>query len=197
MTKIIPIAEMGKYREEILETFRSGGVVLYPTDTQYGLGVIARDREAVEKIHAIKKTDKPVSVIVPDIASVEKYVFVNDAARKLMQKYLPGALTLILPAKDKEFSENLGNSQEIGVRIPDKKEILDIVRELGEPITTTSANIYGQEPATNCRDILKVLSGIDLAIDGGEAKTKASTIVQFSGEDFKVIRQGNVDTSAE
>ena len=193
MTKIIPISEIEKYKEEILETFKKGGVVLYPTDTQYGLGVIARNRLAVEKINEIKKTgDKAQSIIVSDIEMANKCVNINDLAREVMKKYLPGALTIILPAKDKELAKSRGNEKEIGVRIPDKKEILDIVKELGEPITTTSANITGQEPATNCVDILNGLEGIDLAIDGGELGNKASTIVLFNDSDFEILRQGSL-----
>lgn len=199
-TKIIHLSEVSKHKEEILETLRNGGVVLYPTDTQYGLGVVARNRSAVEKIAEIKKTGNAIgrgggiSIIVPNIAVADKCVFINDKARKLMDQHLPGALTLILPAKDKELARSRGNEQEIGIRIPDQKYILDIVSELGEPITTTSANISGQAPKTNCEDILADLSGIDLAIDGGELNGAASTIVRFAENenDMELIRQGSI-----
>lgn len=167
---------------------------MYPTDTQYGLGVLAGNRGAVERVIEVKRArrDKTVSVIVSDIEMAEKYVFVSDKARRLMEKYLPGALTLILPSKDKNLAKSCGNEHEIGVRIPDQKEILQIVSELSEPITTTSANISGVEPKTDCKYIINDLKGIDLAIDGGELKGEASTIVKLSGSDCEIVRQGSL-----
>lgn len=194
MTKIINISEVEDYSDEIIATFKEGGVILYPTDTQYGLGVLAKKKELVERVNKIKKArlDKPVSVIVSDITMAERYVYINDEARKLMCKYLPAALTLILPAKDRVLADSVGGQDAIGIRIPDHDGILEIVRKLDEPIITTSANVSGKEPAKNYADILASLEGIDLAIDGGSLDNAASTIVKFSVTEprFKIVRQG-------
>jgi tRNA threonylcarbamoyl adenosine modification protein (Sua5/YciO/YrdC/YwlC family) len=179
---------------EIIDTFKKGGVVLYPTDTQYGLGVIARDSVAVQKVREMKRSeaDRTISIIVPDMEAVTRYVYVNDVARALMQRHLPGALTLILPAKDKALAKSRGNEYEIGIRIPNQADILQIVRELGEPITTTSANITGHKPGTTCQEILGMLDGIDLAIDGGTLDNEASTLIAWTESGFRLIRQGSV-----
>ncbi len=197
MTKIIHVSEIDEYFDEIICVFTNGGVVLYPTDTQYALGVLATSEEGTKKINTIKKitTNKPVSVVVSDMEMVERYVYVNDEARILMEKYLPGPLTLILPAKDNELAQNMGNENKIGIRIPDRGDILRIVKELSLPVTATSANISGQVPDVDCRSILSGLEGIDLAIDGGDLKGKPSTIVEFSGSDFSIIRKGVLDLS--
>lgn len=192
MTKIIHISETDKYLDDIIEAFINGGVVLYPTDTQYALGVLASSKEAVEKINNLKQIadKKAVSVVVSDVQMATRYVCINEYVRSLMDKYLPGPLTLILPAKDKELSQNVGSENQIGIRIPDKKEVLKIVNELDCPITTTSANISGEEPAASCAQVLEALPGIDLAIDGGMLENEASTIIECSDSEFKIIRQG-------
>ncbi|MCD5381135.1 MAG: threonylcarbamoyl-AMP synthase [Candidatus Pacebacteria bacterium] len=192
MTKIIHISEIYEHVNEIIKTFKNGGVVLYPTDTQYALGVLARSETAIEKISSIKEvsSQKAVSIVVSDIEMAAKYVYFNDYTRGLMDKYLPGPLTLILPAKDIYLAKNIGNEDKIGIRIPDKSGILNIVKELDCPITTTSANISGQEPGDSCRQVLKDLQGIDLAIDGGELENEASTVIECSDSGFEVIRQG-------
>ncbi len=193
-TRVIPLSAVNKHIDEIVKTFKQGGVVLYPTDTQYGLGVIARNRQAVEKVNAIKhaNVNKAVSIIVSSIKEAEKYVHVNERAKKIMEKHLPGALTVILPAKDIELAKSRGDEKEIGVRIPAQDDVLKIVQTLGEPITATSANLHGQIPYTNCQDILDSLSGIDLAIDGGTLDGEASTIIRFIRDDFEIIRVGSI-----
>jgi L-threonylcarbamoyladenylate synthase len=197
MTRIIQYSHIKEHLEEIVQVFRDGGVVLYPTDTQYGLGVMARNRSAVEKVHAVKKEDvtKPLSIIVPSVDVIGTYVHVCSGAQKLIDAHLPGALTLVLPAKDKELARSRGDETEMGVRVPDTPHILRMVTQLGDPITTTSANIHGTAPKKNCKEILSELEGIDLAIDAGTLQDVPSTIVRFEDgatDTFTVLRAGAV-----
>ncbi len=184
-------------------TGRAGGAVLYPTDTLYGLGADAFSDEAVARIYAIKGRDerKPIHAIVADLAMAETYAEVNDRARKLAEKFLPGPLTLILKKKP-EFTSGIGTGMTtIGIRIPDNAFCLTLARTFGKPFTTTSANLAGAEPLRSVPDILDQLgekaAAIDLAIDAGVLlESKPSTVVDVSTGDMKILREGAIPTSA-
>lgn len=181
---------------------KKGGVIIYPTDTLYGLGVLASNEEAVKKVKLIKNridestSKKPISIIVSDKEMLENYVETNDSCNKLISKYLPGKLTLILKSKNKELSKNLNSGDTLGIRIPDNNFVLNLVKELGEPITTTSANLAGQSTKSTVDEILEDLGEniklIDLAIDQGVLSGKGSTVVDFTNDEIKVLREGEV-----
>lgn len=131
----------------------SGGVILYPTDTLYGLGADALSDEAVAKIKRIKgrNEQKPIHAVVADMAMAERYAGVNNVARSLAQKFLPGPLTLILKKKEGIETGIARDMSTFGIRIPDNVFCLDLAREFGKPFTTTSANASGvsqSEPST-------------------------------------------------
>jgi L-threonylcarbamoyladenylate synthase len=195
MPSIIPFSHIAEHYDEIVGALRAGAVMLYPTDTQYGLGSLARNPEAVANVNAVKHADtaKPLSIIVQDTSAISRYVHVSQEAQRLIDTYLPGALTLVLPAKDTELARSTGSEKGIGVRVPDTSGILELVRRIGDPITTTSANIHGTQPKTTCTEILRELSGIDIAIDAGDLGSVPSTMVHFpekDSDDFTVLRQG-------
>lgn len=200
MTKVLNI-QNGIAEEnlrEIISILNNGGVILYPTDTQYGLGAIATDNIALDKIREIKNRDKSkaISIIVSDTDMALKYVSIPNTAQDLINKHLPGALTLILPARDTELSENLGNNLKIGIRIPDQQDILNLVKQLNMPITTTSANISGQIPAYTVDEIMLQFGEsadlIDMILDNGILDENASTIVEINENEVIVLREGGV-----
>jgi L-threonylcarbamoyladenylate synthase len=176
----------------------SGGVVLYPTDTLYGLGADAFSDKAVAKVYAIKGRDekKPIHCIVPDIETAEAYAEVNELARKLAEKFLPGPLTLVLKKRtniDSGIAKNIGT---IGLRIPQNNFCIELAKAFG-PYTTTSANVAGGSDQRNVADILSQLGAhaslIDLVIDVGELpEREPSTVVDLSSGQLKVLREGAV-----
>ncbi|MCB9806156.1 threonylcarbamoyl-AMP synthase [Candidatus Nomurabacteria bacterium] len=200
MTEIIKIDDLNQVdtgvENKIVETLKTGGIILYPTDTLYGLGARISNKDAVNKVRKIKERDsqKPISILVSNKDMLGRYVETNEVANQLIGNYLPGALTLILTSKDKDLSNLLGSDEKLGVRIPDVPFILKIVEKLDCPITTTSANISGKENLNNVTGILEQLREnkdlIDLVIDAGEVTGQNSTIVDVADEKPNVIRQG-------
>src|SRR3989344_7237171 len=152
--------------ERAAEVLRAGGVVLYPTDTLYGLGADAFSDEAVAKVYAIKgrETDKPIHCIVADIEMAEQYAEMSRAAEHLAAAFLPGALTLILSAKGgpafggkKLGSGILHGMDAIGIRIPKNDFCIALAKKFGKPYTTTSANVSGEVPQGSVEEILAQL----------------------------------------
>lgn len=182
-----------------VEVLRRGGVIIYPTDTLYGLGADATNEEAIEKIYAIKGRDenKPIHVIVGDCDMAEEYVELNKEARILAQKFLPGPLTLVLKKKNTTPSLLTGGRKTLGVRIPNNTFCRELARRFGKPITTTSANKSGEEPSQSIEGILKQLgeekNTIDLALNMGEVKnTTPSTVVDVSKGEINILREGAI-----
>ena len=176
---------------EAIDIMANGGVILYPTDTVYGLGANIFNNDAVERIYAIKKRDqsKPLSVLVQDIESLELIDDLNRSSREIINKWLPGPFTFILNKKN-VVSPYVSASSKVGVRIPDYK----IARSLASlfPITTTSANLTNEDTLSNPQDILKQIgSDIDLVIDVGNLdKARPSTVIDLSSSKPTLVRNG-------
>ena len=176
---------------EAIDIMAKGGVILYPTDTVYGLGANIFNNEAVQRIYEIKKRDpsKPLSVLVQDTESLELIADLNRNSREIVNKWLPGPFTFILNKK-KIVSPYVSASAKVGVRIPDYK----IARALASlfPITTTSANITNECTLSNPQDILKQIGDtVDLVIDVGDLdKAKPSTVIDLSSSKPTLVRNG-------
>lgn len=183
---------------QTVRVLKDGGVVLYPTDTIYGLGADALSTAAIQKVYALKARDvgKPLHCIVADLEMAAKYAIVNDAARVIARKFLPGPLTLVLKKRDDAHPALSEGRAEFAIRIPDSTFCLEIARAFG-PFTTTSANLSGENPATTVLEILAQFAdaaqGIDLIIDGGPAALGApSTIVSLVSDSPEILREGAV-----
>lgn len=173
-----------------------GGIVLYPTDTIYGLGVNALDRNALARLKELKGREKkkPISVIVPDIAAMAKYGVLNQKARSLAERFLPGALTLVVPATDFLPQDSMLNGN-IGMRIPDDPFCLALAHAFSAPYTATSANRSGHITPHTAHGTIEHFGSfahnIDLVIDGGPRTSGVpSTVVLCKGEDTHVLRDG-------
>ena len=177
---------------------QKGNIILYPTDTVYGLGVDAFNAEAVAALQSLKgrTEDKHFLVIVPDIETIEKYAVLHEAARNLAERFLPGPLTLVLPVKD-SVPSFLAHDGTLGFRIPDNEFCLEVARALGRPYITTSANRSGMQTAQSVQAILEQFgeqaSEISLVVDEGEMVAgKPSAIVRFTSETPELIREGSL-----
>lgn len=171
---------------EAIEVMADGGVVLYPTDTVYGLGANIFNKKAVKKVFELKRRNptKPLSILVKDLDDIEIIAKVGAYERKYLNKYLPGPYTLILNKKSIVSRTVTGGLNQVGVRIPDNR----ISRELAKifPITTTSANLAGFEVNQSVDDILSQLNDeVDLVIDVGTLKeTNPSTIINLTTKEL-------------
>ena len=194
--KIIKIYELDENeRKKVLEFLKeeilNGKIIICGTDTLYGLCANALDENAVKKVYELKKRDpnKPISIFLKDKEDIEKYAYTNDISKKIIDKFLPGALTIIL--KKKDIIPDIVSKDYIGIRIPDSK----IIRELSIiPLTATSANLSGEESPTSADEISEELKEkVDLIIDTGTCKYKTpSTIIKIVDDNVELIREGAI-----
>lgn len=174
-------------------------IVLYPTDTIYGLGVDATDADAVSHLFELKgrNENKPISIVVSDVEMMRQYAEVTPLAEKLTAKFLPGKLTIVLKAKNLPDNLTAGTGT-VGIRIPNHPVPLRLVRELGKPITATSANVADQPTLSSLKEILAQFGEragmITEVIDEGLLpESLPSTVVDARGEEPVVLRKGAID----
>lgn len=178
---------------------QAGGVVAFPTDTVYGIGVSAFDIKAIEKIYDVKGRShlKAIPILVGDLESLERITPpISPLIQQIIAKFWPGALTLVMPLLP-EMPENLSPTPTVGLRLPDHEQVRDLLRETG-PLAATSANISGENSALTAAEVMQQLDGrIDLILDGGSVPgTQASTVLDCSGEKLKVLREGPISLNA-
>lgn len=178
---------------------QNGGVIVYPTDTLYGLGANALNEDAILKIFKIKKQDrnKPISVIVKDIKMARKIACIDSKVEKILNKIWPSPITVVLRKKDIISDILTGNSETVAIRIPDNKFISALMKKIDFPITTTSANISGENNLLKSKEIVEKFKkekfAPDLFIDTGDLKNPtASTIIDLTTPAPKIIRTGIV-----
>ncbi len=168
-----------------------GKVIVFPTDTVYGIGTSWIDYEGIEKIYDLKKRDgrKPLAVLVYSFEQIKDYIeIVNEQTINLVNKYWPGAVTFIFKKKD-SFDYPLDT---IAFRVPNSKIALEILEKFG-PLATTSVNLSGEEPINNVDDIKDKFANIDYIItDKEEFSSVSSTIVDLTTKEIKIIRQGEI-----
>ncbi|OGG76849.1 threonylcarbamoyl-AMP synthase [Candidatus Kaiserbacteria bacterium RIFCSPLOWO2_01_FULL_54_24] len=181
---------------------RAGGVVLYPTDTLYGLGSDALSDEAVAKIYAIKRREKwkPIHAIVADLEMAGRYAELTDDVRSFAKQLPKGQVTFILKKRAGSNSGILNGLDTFGFRIPDNELCIALTRAFDGPVTATSANVSGMESGSTVEGILAQLGEnarhIDLILDTGELPTRApSTVVDLSGETPVILREGAIPNS--
>ncbi|MFH1326231.1 MAG: L-threonylcarbamoyladenylate synthase [Candidatus Falkowbacteria bacterium] len=189
--------------KEIVYNFKDGQVGIFPTDTVYGLGGRADKLSVIKKIYNLKKRDqkKPLLILVSNITMAKKYVKVNKVQEKFLRSKWPSyaqsatagkpsALTVVLKSKGVLPKELTGGTSKIGVRLPDDRFLLKIIKQLNAPLIATSANISGQPSVCDVKNI-KIKP--DFIVDGGKSsKSKESTVVDLTNEKVIILRQGNV-----
>ncbi len=182
----------------VVDVLNAGGVIAYPTDTIYGIGCDIFNKKGVKKIYQIKNRDprKPFSFICSDLSDVSNYAQVSNFAFKTMKRQLPGPFTFVLEATRIVPDLLTTRQRTVGIRIPDDPITLSIVRELGHPIVTTSANVSSEQPELDPADIETTMGHqLDLVVDGGNRLANPSTVISLIGDRVEVLRQGSGDTS--
>lgn len=181
------------------EIIRNHGTIAFPTDTIYGIAVDVFSVEGIQKIYKIKErpSEKALPVLIGEFSQLDSLVlFVSDSVRKIIEAFWPGPLTLILP-KGPEVSTDLSPYPTIGVRMPNLPFTLTLLCETG-PLATTSANLSGGSNPMTAQDVIAQLDGrVDLILDGGPTPGPVpSTIVDVSGSEMKILRQGAISLEA-
>ncbi len=182
-----------RHLERIAELLRQDGVIAYPTDTLFGLGCLASRKKAVDRILQIKGRDpkKPMSILCADMEMLCRYArHLDTPTFRLLKQMLPGPYTVLLPAS-REVPRYLQNKRVVGLRIPDHPFCLGLTKLLGEPIITTSANLSGQPTLNTAWELEEELGhALDMVVDCGQPLGQGSTIVDLSGEEPALVREG-------
>lgn len=184
--------------EQVVEILRNDGVIVYPTDTTYGIGCSIFSRRGIERIYRIKEREKgkPMSFICSSISEISRYARVDDRVFKILKKTLPGPYTFILEATRIVPDLVMTRQKTVGIRMPDNPVCRALVEQLGNPVITTSANRSGSEPIGDPHLIHDEFGNlVDLVIDGGILPSAVSTVISLVGPEPEVIRPGVGDTS--
>ena len=190
MTKIITKQNI----EEVVHVIENDGIVAFPTETVYGLGVRFGSRVALDRLMEAKQRDysKAVTLMLADKKEINQYAYVNDKAKKLIDKFMPGMITLVFKKKEDVDSYMTNGKETIGIRIPDSEYVLNLIKKTG-PLFVTSANLSSHQNTTTTNEVLMQLEGrIDLIVDGKTSDNIASTVVDVSEDEIKILRVGKI-----
>ncbi len=190
--QVIPVARLAEHWDEVVRVLRDGGIIAYPTDTLYGLGASIFSPAGLTQIFTLKDRDsnKPMSIVCADLAETQKYAVVASHVNRLMKEILPGPFTIILAAGSKTPPQVCSEVGKVAIRIPKSEVALGIVRHLGHPITSTSVNKAGCPPLTEPAEIIKQFPDLDIVIDAGSLRGIGSTVIDVTGEELRVVREG-------
>lgn len=190
---IHPIDPQNRHVKAAAEVLRSGGLVIYPTDSVYGLGCDLFNKKAVARIYQIKGNDKRklLSFICPDLKGIAEYAYVSNPAYKIMRHLLPGPYTFILTATKQVPRILLENRKTVGIRVPDNPICQALLAEGNSPIISTSACLPGQAYLSDPDEIAETfVRTVDLFLDAGPGGLEPSTVVDLTGEEPVLVRQG-------
>ena len=182
----------------VVDILEQGGLIGYPTDTVYGVGCDLFNPEAIQKVRRLKKPEekKPLSFICSDLKDISRYAFVSNYAYKAMKRLLPGPYTFILKATKLVPQIAQTKQKTVGIRIPDNRICLALVKELGHPIISTSVSKPDEGLYNDPAEIEERFGKrLDLVIDGGMIVAEHSSMIDLTGDFPKVIRVGKGDVS--
>jgi len=178
--------------EKASQIISQGGIVIFPTDTVYGIGCDPYNKASIEKIYKIKSRDiiKSVPVLTYSIETAERIAQFDQLAKKIVKKFWPGPLTIILKVTDEKIKKSLNLENKIAIRVPNHKCTLELLKRCNY-LVGTSANISGDLPYTNPEECLKKMQNYDVFVDGGIITSDGeSTIIEIENEEIKIIREG-------
>ena len=173
--------------EEIVETLLNDGVVAFPTETVYGLGVVYDSKKAIDRLIEAKRRDmsKRFTLMLADLEEINRYALVTERDRQVIKAFMPGDITVILKSRFQD--------ETIGIRIPDDDFVRRLIRACKKPLYVTSANISHQPSAKNTKEVLDQLDGrINMVVEGECGSGEASTVVDLTQDPICVLRQGRI-----
>lgn len=181
--------------DECASVLKNGGILVFPTETVFGIGVASNSKENYDKLVEVKRRppDKPFTLMCSSINQFKDIVEINDLTRKIIDKFMPGPLTLILKTK-KDIPEYLDlGTGFVGIRVPDDDFVLKLINKVGYPLLVPSANKSGDAPAMNHHEAYEFFKNDDVKIVEGVCKdTIPSTVLKINGENVVVLRNGPI-----
>jgi tRNA threonylcarbamoyl adenosine modification protein (Sua5/YciO/YrdC/YwlC family) len=184
--------------EQVAEVLRSDGVIIYPTDTVYGLGCDINSKKALERVRRIKKIDnkRHLSFVFSDLKQISHYAQVTDNAYRILRRFLPGPYTFVLKATRLVPRIVLTKRNEVGIRIPDNRICQALVAKIGNPILSSSVRMPDDQLLDDPGEIARRYKGqVDFVIDGGVFLPEPSSIISLLDDQPVVLRQGKGDVS--
>ena len=178
---------------QIVESYKNGKIIAFPTDTVYGIGCDPFNKNSISRIYELKRRngEKRFPILGLSKMELEKIVEFNLDAEKISEKFWPGQVTLLLPIK-KEMNEKIESNGKLAVRVPNNECILSILKKC-KLIVGTSANISNEESISDSSEFKTKLPGIDILVNGGKIISSGeSTIIDFVGDELKIIREGSI-----
>ncbi len=196
--QINPVHPQPRHITKIVQILKADGVIVYPTDTVYGLGCDIQSKKALEKVRRIKRIDnkRHLSFVFADLKAIAEYAQVDDAAYKILRRYLPGPYTFVLQATRLVPRIVLTRRQEVGIRIPDNRICQALLAELGNPLLSSSVRMPDDQLLDDPREIEKMYKGqVDLVVDGGVFMPQPSSIISLLDDVPQVLRAGKGDVT--
>lgn len=178
-----------------LKALNNHKVIAFPTETVYGLGVFYDDKEAYELLNIVKnrRKDKPYTMMLFDVEEINKYAFIKDKYLPIIKKYMPGSLTILVPARECVPAYVTHDTGIIGIRIPSNKEALELLRFVKKPLLVPSANKADQKPALTTDEVKAIFNDeIEVVIPGKTSSGEPSTIIDLTGDEIKLVRKGPI-----
>lgn len=199
MPRTAPILEIDprfpqpRHVQRAVQILRDGGLVAYPTDTYFGIGCDLHSKAAIEHMASLKRRDpkKPFSFLCADLAEVARYAIVSNEQYRLLRRLTPGPYTFVLDATREVPRTALTRQRQVGVRVPDAPVALALVRALGRPLATTSAQAPEGSVCIDAHEVQEQLGhGLELILDAGTTLDEASTLLDLTGPVPVVLREG-------
>jgi len=190
---IHPDNPQSRHIRAAVEILQAGRLIVYPTDSVYGLGCDLSNKNAIEKIYQCKGHDKRklLSFICPDLKEISEYAYVPDFAYKIMRRLLPGPYTFILNATKRVPRILLEKRKTVGIRVPDNAVCQALLAELGRPIISTSARLADQPFLGDPDEIAETFEHIaEIFLDSGPGGLELSTVIDLTGDEPEIVRQG-------
>jgi tRNA threonylcarbamoyl adenosine modification protein (Sua5/YciO/YrdC/YwlC family) len=175
-----------------VEALEAGGVIAYPTDTVYGLGCDLTNKNAIERLYAIKGMARthPLAFVCPDLSDIARYAFVENAVYRVLRRFLPGPYTFILGATREVPKLVQMKRKNVGIRVPACEVTRTLARELGRPIISSTAALPGGEPFVDPHEIDDAFHGLALVLDGGAGGLVPTTVIDLTTSPPEIVREG-------
>ena len=178
----------------IIKIAQEGGLIAFPTETVYGFGVIYNNKEAYDRLIEVKRRppEKPFTMMLGNKDDIAKYAYVDERAKVIIDKFVPGEITLILKAKEDLPSYVISKEGMVGIRVPDDKFVQEMITKIGVPLLVPSANRSGEKPLNKDEEVALMFENeIDAVVMGESTSTIPSTIVLID-ENVSIIREGRL-----
>ncbi len=178
--------------ERAVQALRAGEVIVYPTDTVYGIGCALGNKRAVDRIFHLtgKDESQPLTFLCADLSDIARYAVLENAQYRLLKRLLPGPYTFVLPATREVPRILMSKRKTVGIRVPNHPVALALAKALEAPIVSTSASYRGEEPLNDPAEIVARFKGIELVLDAGYCGVVSSTVVDLTGPEPVIVREG-------